>query len=320
MSRREFKFISKFEHNDIFTASELMVRNNLDWNVSLNDVYASGSFDPIKINNRFATVKTDRNGNETVLSVVGSRYRVFQNSDIFSTLDAVVGSGDARYGSAGELDGGKVVWSVLSLPDNVNVGKDEHSAYVVARTSHDGSTPFQLVPMINRLACTNQINALMLSQKQKGLYYSVRHTQNSVIDPQDIKAVFGIIREDVKRYTNISNWLVGESFSAEEFTQFTKVVYPMSSIIEHTPVNMLSPGQLRTRTSVLRNRFNALNIFNGLEGNTLNGIENTKFAAFQSIVEVSDHYSKNASKQEDKILLGKDTNIKSRALSLLTGV
>jgi len=299
---------------EVNTAHDLMKQAGLDWIVSLEDIYIR-SDDDILVPDRYATTKWV-NGQAEPLAVVGSRYKVLQNDEIFSCLDDIVNNSDARYGAAGELKGGNVVWATIELPANVTVGDDPHNAYVIARTSHDGSTPFQMTPVINRINCTNQINAAMMNGKAKGLYYRVKHSPNSSINVNDIRNAFKIMNEDVVKYATVSTYLRSIEFSTDEFKNFIKRVYPLPSKIEFSPYEMLSPGERTSKTRVERNRFSALNVWLG-ETDTQHNIKGTKFGAFQSIVEATDHFSKNYEKQASKMILGTDIAVKSRALQLL---
>lgn len=317
MSRRNpFELIGTKNSYEVTSAKDLMVQAGLDWRVSLNDVYAAGSNDPILIEDRYATIRKDKDGFESVLSVVGGRYKVFQNEEIFSCLDAAVGAGDARYGAAGELKSGKIVWTLLELPDNVSIGDDKHQAYLLARTSHDGSTPFQLTPVVNRISCTNQINARMMAGQAKDLYYSVRHSTGNEINAIDIKNAFNIIRKDMQEYVRVSNWLRAQPMENKEFFEFTKRVFALPTKIEFAADEFLSPGEKRAKTKALLNRSNAVKVWLG-ETETQDNIKNTKFGAFQAIVEVSDHMQRSSVKQAEKIVLGTDINLKSKALQLL---
>jgi phage/plasmid-like protein (TIGR03299 family) len=291
-----------------------MEQAKLNWNVTLEPIYIN-PYDQIEVPDRYATVKWLA-GEANPLAVVGSRYKVMQNSEIFSCLDDIVSNSDARYGAAGELKGGNVVWATIELPANIKVGDDPHNAYVIARTSHDGSTPFQMTPVINRLNCTNQINAAMMSGKKKGIYYRVKHSPNSSINVNEIREAFKIMNEDVQKYATVSSYLRSIEFSNEEFKNFIKRVYSLPSKIEFSPYDMLSPGERTAKTRADHSIGVAWNVWIG-ETDTQHNIKNTKFAAFQSIVEATDHFSKNYKKQASKMILGTDIPIKSRALQLL---
>jgi phage/plasmid-like protein (TIGR03299 family) len=292
-----------------------MKQAGLDWKVTLENVFIKGQTMDVEVPDRYATVKWNGAGAEP-LAIVGSRYKVLQNDEIFSCLDDIVQNSDARYGAAGELKGGNVVWATIELPANVTVGDDPHNAYVIARTSHDGSLPFQMTPVVNRIGCTNQINAAMMSGKAKGIYYRVKHSPNSSVNVNDIRQAFRVMNEDVAKYATVSTYLRSIEFSNEEFKNFIKRVYPLPSKIEFSPYEMLSAGERTSKTRTERSRASAWNVWIG-ETDTQHNIKNTKFGAFQAIVEATDHFSKDYSKQAGKMILGTDIAVKSRALQLL---
>ena len=316
MTRRNpYTVIGTHCEYEVNTAHDLMVQAGLDWKVTLENVFIKGQTQDVEVPDRYATVKYNGAGAEP-LAVVGSRYKVLQNSEIFSCLDDIVNNSDARYGAAGELKGGNIVWATIELPANITVGDDPHNAYVIARTSHDGSMPFQMTPVVNRLSCTNQINAAMMSGKAKGIYYRVKHSPNSSINPDDIRKAFKIMNEDVQKYATVSSYLRSIEFSNAEFKNFVNRVYPLPSKIEFSPYEMLSAGERTSKTRAERSRASALNVWIG-ETHTQDNIKGTKFGAFQAIVEATDHFSKNYEKQASKMILGTDIAIKSRALQLL---
>ena len=310
-----YTIIGTHSEYEVNSAHDLMVKAGLDWKVTLENVFIKGQTQDVEVPDRYATVKWNGAGAEP-LAVVGSRYKVLQNDEIFSCLDDIVNNSDARYGAAGELKGGNVVWATIELPANVTVGDDAHNAYVIARTSHDGSMPFQMTPVVNRLSCTNQINAAMMSGKAKGIYYRVKHSPNSTINVNDIRQAFKIMNEDIQKYATVSSYLRSIEFSNAEFKNFVKRVYPLPSKIEFSPYEMLSAGERTSKTRVERNRASALNVWIG-ETDTQHNIKNTKFGAFQAIVEATDHFSKSYTKQASKMILGTDIAVKSRALQLL---
>lgn len=315
-NRNPFQLLGTANEYNATSAYDLMRDAGLDWKVQLTDVYAAGRFDTIKIEDKFATTRMDADGKESVLSVVGSRYKVFQNAEIFGCLDNVVGKGELSYAAAGELKGGCVVWTLLKLPQEVSVGDDMHEAYILARTSHDGSTPFQMTPIINRIQCTNQINARMFDGKASGLYYSVRHSTNSAINEDDVRVALNIAHQDVERYVSVSSWLRGLPMDNSEFEGFIRKVYPMSTKMEYADAEFLSVGERRAKTIILNNRLKARSVWLN-ETDTQHNLSGTKFGAFQAVVEAFDHKGRSGINQAQKIILGTDVNIKSKALELL---
>ena len=317
MTRRApWQIISNKHEHTSTSAVSLMREAGLDWTVELRDVYTSGKYDPLPIKDKYATVRKNTDETESVLSVVGGRYKIFQNEDIFSSLDFLVDSGEARYASAGELAGGKVVWVVMELPDSVKVAGDPHAGYLLARTSHDGSTAFELAPIISRLGCTNQIAAAFNDSRKRNGVYSLRHTTNSKIQLSDIRRIVDITYESFESYSNIASTLSGVRMDDGEFLNFVKKVYPLPSKIEFSPDELLSASEKRTRSAVYKNRQNAWLVWNNQTG-TQENLNGTKFGALHAVIEVADHFSRSYEKTSSNILLSKDGKIKQRALQLL---
>jgi len=110
-----------------------------------------------------------REDNNSVIGIVGTKYKVVQNMEVFNALDTLVDAGDARYAAAGEFNGGSNIWMVLELPRGVSVANDPHAAFLLVKTSHDGSSSVVIKPIIERLFCANQVNGL-ISNNQKRKY------------------------------------------------------------------------------------------------------------------------------------------------------
>ena len=150
------------------SASEVASQAGLDWSVSLHDITATYTVpgengigmvkDYIPIENKKAVIKTDPYGQTSAIGIVGNRYKVFQNVEIFGALDNLIDSSGLRYAAAGEYDGGAKVWMLMETPMEMTIADDPHSAFLLARTSHDGSSSVIIKPVIERLFCMNQIN------------------------------------------------------------------------------------------------------------------------------------------------------------------
>jgi phage/plasmid-like protein (TIGR03299 family) len=233
---------------------------------------------------------------------------------MFSGLDALVDSGDARYAFAGEVKGGAQVYMVLELPNEVKIANDPHACYLVARTSHDGSTALQISPSVTRLRCTNQIAGIFA----KAGTYTLRHTTNAEFKIEDIRRIIPVTYEGIKAYELIGNKLINEKLTDAEVDAIFKKMWDLPSIIEQTPYGMLSAGQKRQFNTATVARATARNIYRGETG-TQEELRGTRFGAFQAIVEYADHFSHKAeSVRAERIITGSADRIKSKALALLT--
>jgi len=300
------------------SAKDAAQQAGLDWHVQLADVQAlavsNDGVNTLEVPSTFATVRTNKDATQSVLGTVGGRYKVFQNDEMFSGLDALVDSGDARYAYAGEVKGGAQVYMVLELPNEVKIANDPHACYLVARTSHDGSTALQISPSVTRLRCTNQIAGIFA----KAGTYTLRHTTNAEFKIEDIRRIIPVTYEGIKAYELIGNKLINEKLTDAEVDAIFKKMWDLPSIIEQTPYAMLSAGQKRQFNTATVARATARNIYRGETG-TQEELRGTRFGAFQAIVEYADHFSHKAeSVRAERIITGSADRIKSKALALLT--
>lgn len=301
---------------------------NLDWTVSLQPLSAqyvipSENGDNhilnLPVEDKWATVKTSLDlQTPKVLGVVGSRYGVVQNGEMFSALDSLVDSGDARYAVAGELDGGRQVYMVMELPKGVEIAGDPHASYLLARTSHDGSTSLQITSIVNRLACTNQINASFLNaKKRKAGLYSLRHTSNAKVEVASIRRMLEVVYRDLDMYSRVAKQLQDVKLDDQLATEFFKRVWNLDSKIENAPIDMLSQGEKRARTIALSARRTAMDIYQGSTG-TQEELRGTGYGAFHAVVEWADWFSsKDETIRAERTLLGSSDEVKGRALELL---
>ena len=153
-----------------------------NWNVRLEDVaplapqhnFIADSFLVVRDNPYTA-------GNTDVLSVVGSRYKVVQNEDLFSFAENLHdGNPDVKVDSAGSLKQGRIVYGSWSLPNQLVLDPkgvaDTTKLYLIVWTSHDGSVAVQAAITPVRVRCQNTLNLAMKSAKQS---FKIRHTQTA---------------------------------------------------------------------------------------------------------------------------------------------
>jgi len=298
------------------SAQDAAQQAGLDWHVSLAELEAVSVSDDgvsrLPVPDRFATVRTNKDGTESALGVIGTRYKVFQNGEMFSALDSLVDSGEARYANAGELRGGAQVWMLLELPREVKIKGDPHAAYLLARTSHDGSCSLGVTPVVNRLFCSNQISGIF----RKDCKYSLHHTTNSRLNVEQMRNMLNVIYTGIETYETIADKLLNESVNDWQVEGFFRRMWTLPSTIEQTPYNKLTTGERRTYNRVMDSRQTAFNIYK--HGSTQENIRGTKFGAFQAIVEYLDWNShKSEVTRAERVISGKYDKLKSKALDVV---
>ena len=309
------------------SARDAATQAGLNWTVRTGELRAVAT--PLSIDEHGVTPATYidvykkqaiiREDNNTVIGIVGNKYKMVQNMEVFNALDTLVDSGDARYTAAGEFNGGANIWMLLELPQGVEVANDPHAAFLLVKTSHDGSSSVVIKPVIERLFCANQINGL-ISNIQKHKYneytYRMTHTTNQELSIADIRNITNLTYTAIADYQLVANNLLRKPMTRQEAVNFFKKVWPLPTIVEDKPYDMLTRGERKQQTIATDARAKAFAIYS--ESETQENIRGTAFGAWHAVVEHADHYaSGGASRLAAATLSGRNDRIKTKALSLL---
>ena len=271
------------------SASEVASQAGLDWSVSLHDIEAnyvvpgSDTVNRIPVENKKAVIKTTPFGETSAIGVVGNRYKVFQNAEIFGALDNLIDSGGMRYAAAGEYDGGGKVWMLMETPMEMTIANDPHAAFLLAKTSHDGSSSVIIRPIIERLFCMNQINKIY---KGKNKYtYQLSHTTNAQLSISEIRNIIQLSYDMATDYTALASTLLSKEASHEHAKNYFKRVFPLPTKIEEVRYDLLSTGEKKQYTRAIQARETAFNIY--AASPTQENIRGTEFGML-SLIHISE--------------------------------
>jgi phage/plasmid-like protein (TIGR03299 family) len=268
--------------------------------------------DYIPVENKKAVIKTDPYGQTSAIGVVGNRYKVFQNAEIFGALDNLIDSSGMRYAAAGEYDGGGKVWMLMETPLEMTIANDPHSAFLLAKTSHDGSSSVIIRPIIERLFCMNQINKIY---KGKNKYtYQLSHTTNAQLSISEISNIIQLSYDMATDYTALADMLLAKEASHEHAKNYFKRVFALPPKVEGVPYEMLSLGEKKQQTRATQARETAFNIY--AASPTQENIRNTQFGMWQAVIEWADYNAKGKNLAL-RAMSGSSDNIKTKALELL---
>ena len=307
------------------SASEAARQAGLDWNVMLADMEAIVSnkvneyetlTDHYPVPKRQAVIKLGKENTNEVIGVVGDKYKIVQNMEVFSALDTLVDSGDARYTAAGEYNNGANIWMVMELPIGVQVANDPHAAFLLVQSSHDGSCAVRIRPIIERLFCANQINRIIKGKHKNAYTYVMKHTTNSELSVNDIRNITQLTYDSIQQYEVVANTLLLQDVDDRQVKNIFKSVWSLPSEVEESPDHLLSQGQRRQRTIALNGRESAWNIYS--QSPTQENIRGTAFGVWQAVIEHADHYASGGSdRRAIATISGRNDRIKDKALDLV---
>ena len=312
------------------SAASAATQAGLNWTVRTGELQAVST--PLTIDEHGVTPATYinvpkkqaiiREDNNSVIGIVGSKYKMVQNMEVFNALDTLIDAGDARYAAAGEYNGGASIWMVLELPQGINVANDPHAAFLLVKTSHDGSSSVVIKPIIERLFCANQVNGLISNRngnrnrKYNEYTYRMSHTTNQELSIADIRNITNLTYTAIADYQLVANNLLSKTMTRGETLNFFKQVWALPSTVEDKPYALLSRGERKQQTIAKEARDKAWAIYSQSE--TQENIRGTAFGAWHAVVEFADHYaSGGAERLAAATLSGRNDKIKTKALSLL---
>ena len=252
-----------------------------NWNVSLSPV---ADYIPESWNDssgaQYVTRTNPFNGRTDVLSVVGSRYKVVQNEDLFSFADNIL-DGDSRcaWESAGSLKNGKVVFGSLTVPREMVLdpqgANDKTKLYLIVWTSHDGSVAVQAAITPVRVVCQNTLNLAMRSAKQS---FKIRHTQTADGKIQIARETLGLTLGYFDVFEKEAQELFKQEITDKQFNDIVLAAYP-------------KPAKDASKLAITK-WDNKVVLLNDLYFNspTNANIKGTKWGAFNALTERLDYF------------------------------
>lgn len=218
---------------DVLTAADAIKLGQLDWTVEKQpiamkapvldrDGKETGEYKYTDIENRFALT---RDSDGQVMSIVSDVYKPFQNVEAFSFMDNLVESGDAKYETALSLRGGRVVALTMHVPMDILVnGEDKHEAYLLLRTTHDGSGRIGVYVVITRVVC---MNTLTIAIRGASHSFGFTHTADVAGKVKEAQDSLGLTYKYADAFKKTADTLTGISVTDDEIVKFLESAMPV---------------------------------------------------------------------------------------------
>jgi phage/plasmid-like protein (TIGR03299 family) len=215
------------------TTSEMLSLASLDnWNVRLEDLETPSHLTSDKNYQYVLRTNPTDNTQTDILGVVGERYHVMQNEDLFSFGDNIL-DGGGRWETAGSIKGGRVVFGALALEretilDPTGVA-DKVKTYLLINTSHDGSIAIQASITPVRVVCANTLNLALNTTRKKGgvkQSFKIRHTQTASGKVAVARETLGLAHKYMDSFDVMANAMIQAEVSAQQFNDIILAAYP----------------------------------------------------------------------------------------------
>jgi len=267
-----------FDEDAHITTAGMLEAAKLDkWNVRLEPLsvpegYRDNSSNQLVIRDNPFDQGTD------VLGVVGDRYKVFQNEELFSFGDGIL-DGGASWESAGSIKNGKVVFGSLTVPREFTLdpdgANDTTKTYLVVTTSHDGSASIQAMITPVRVVCQNTLNMALKGSKQS---FKIRHTATAQGRVEEARRVLGLTFEHMERFEDMAQELFATEVSDLKWNEIITALYPKPDV-----------ASAKVTMTKWENKINILNDLYHTSPTNEN-IKGTAWGAFNALTERLDYY------------------------------
>jgi phage/plasmid-like protein (TIGR03299 family) len=214
------------------TAEMLSAANLSNWNVRLEDVNIPNHLSSDKNYQYVVRTNPTDNTQTDVLGVVGERYHVLQNEDLFSFGDNIL-DGGGRWETAGAIRGGRVVFGSLALERETVLDPsgvaDKVKTYLLINTSHDGSIAIQASITPVRVVCANTLNLALGSKRGKNAIkqsFKIRHTQTANGKVQIARETLGLANKYMDEFDKMAHAMITKEITAVDFNNIILAAYP----------------------------------------------------------------------------------------------
>ena len=271
--------LGQIAQEEMTTEEILKLANLNDWNVRgvgfdefLADTpVADSTGKQLIVRNRPGATEDDDKRFD-VLGVVGGRYGIVQNEELFDFGEALLGE-DARWETAGSIRKGTTVFGTLALELETVIDEngvaDKVTNYLMLSTTHDGSGPMFAGITPVRVVCANTYNCAIgrLSNTVK-----IRHTRNVQQRMAEAARVMEYSVKYTERFAETAKKLFETSVTDQQFEALVTNFYA-------------DQAESETKAGITRWEKKFDNIMDLWTGPTQNGIKGTMWGAFGALTE-----------------------------------
>tara|TARA_X000001388_G_scaffold37069_1_gene26228 strand:- start:2515 stop:3483 length:969 start_codon:yes stop_codon:yes gene_type:complete len=210
---------------DVLTAQDALVTAGLDWLVKLEPVHFLTQQEEYKnIADKFAVV---RETDENCYGIVGNRYTPVQNLDAFNFMDTLVDSGDAKYETAGSLNGGATIFIQMRLNTVLPID-DEVVPYMLLTNSHDGSGALKILMTPVRVVCSNTLRFALSKPTKNSI--SLRHTKSITGKIDEARNILGLTEMFYDSFSAEVNTLIDKEITNSTFDTLIDKMFPLPEL------------------------------------------------------------------------------------------
>ncbi len=261
--------------------AQMQIKAGCDWTVSKEPLFCKvdgpGAYTEIK--DRYGLV---RNSDNSVLSIVGGKYKPVQNDEVFDFFKKYCNAGHMQMETAGALWGGRYVWALARIGKDFSIGReDEVRGYLLLASPHVCGKALMALFTPIRVVCWNTLTAALGSAR-----YAFRMSHSVYFNDDAKKSAelaLGIATEQMTEFKQSAILLSKKKISEVQAKNY------FCEVLEFNPkeaTKKKKKGEEVKPPRLLPKFQEALNL---APGQQLPGAEGTLWGALNAVTYVVDH-------------------------------
>lgn len=267
------------------SAADSFRRVGLDWETELCPIYAKMGDDldvVIPIHDQFAHICCQ---DRSVLGIVTSAYKPFENMDVAKLADALVTEGEqTSVETCGSLYGRRRIYVLIKMPKVIRVARgDDVETFILISNGHGGTAALCAYPTSIRVVCANTLRWSEASLKLGGVW---RHTGDFEGKVRQARLVLGLAQEETLKFEGMVKRLAAKHFDQAALDRYMDRAY--DECFGQIDVD----GDSATVEKLVEKKHLVLiewrkNIED--DRNTMAGVRGTAWAAYNAVSQWHDH-------------------------------
>ena len=281
------------------TIEEAITLSGLDWNAELSDMTVNvnvihGTDDafymPITVPDQKAIIRTDIN---KVLGVVGNRYKIYQNSEMWEFIDGFQKESGIKLETAGSLKNGRTTWVLAKKGTFESVTDDPIEEYFLFTNSFDGTSPIRVMFTNIRVVCNNTLTA---SIRNANNIFNVRHTNSAEGQIKEVKNALGI-RTVYQNAMKVSlDMMAKKQLSSTKIINFLEnTIFPLKvsqTVGKGDTVQSFEESKSNGSTIRENNLDLVCRLMDEGAGSNIKGVRGTAYGVYNALTEYADHHKR----------------------------
>lgn len=280
----------------------------MDWTIESTPVTYAPSFNhdgtPLTFPERFVQFRSDT---LAPLSVVSSRYKPVQPSQVLDFFNELVQENGFKLHTAGTLFGGKRLWALAETGKYGEISKEDGvGGFLLLSTSCDKSLATTARFTTVRVVCNNTLSIAVKGKE------AVSFTHLTEWNSEKMKDRIAEQVESFGSFIEMAKHLKKQKCNAEAASNFLKQI-----LFTPNELSTMEPAQVEKYRPYKR----ILELFNGeAKGWELDGVKGTRWGLMNSITEYLDHH--HPARSDDARLnsawFGHGDSIKTKSVEILS--